>query len=45
MIWLAAVESIIGRVSLINGGWGLRGVIIYPLSVWAIEILSPIVPC
>jgi uncharacterized membrane protein YkgB len=36
----ATVESIIG-LSLITG-WGLR-FIIYPLAVWAIAILSPIV--
>jgi putative oxidoreductase len=40
LILFATVESIIG-LSLITG-WGLR-VIIYPLSVWAIAILSPIV--
>ncbi|HYS34945.1 MAG TPA: hypothetical protein VEO01_04790 [Pseudonocardiaceae bacterium] len=40
LILFATVESIIG-LSLITG-WGLR-VIIYPLAVWAIAILSPIV--
>jgi putative oxidoreductase len=36
----ATVESIIG-LSLITG-WGLR-LIIYPLAIWALAILSPIV--
>jgi uncharacterized membrane protein YkgB len=40
LVLFATVESLIG-LSLITG-WGLR-VIIYPLAVWAVAILSPIV--
>jgi putative oxidoreductase len=40
LILFATVESLIG-LSLITG-WGLR-VIIYPLAIWAVAILSPVV--
>jgi uncharacterized membrane protein YkgB len=40
LVLFATIESLIG-LSLITG-WGLR-VIIYPLAVWAVAILSPIV--
>jgi putative oxidoreductase len=40
LVLFATVESLIG-LSLITG-WGLR-VIIYPLTVWAVAILSPVV--
>jgi putative oxidoreductase len=40
LILFATVESLIG-LSLITG-WGLR-MIIYPLTVWAVAILSPVV--
>jgi uncharacterized membrane protein YkgB len=40
LVLFATIESLIG-LSLITG-WGLR-VIIYPLAMWAVAILSPIV--